>query len=186
VLAGLRTTLPSANRKVLPGHGQVTQPSLIVPSCTGAAHVSAGAGQGIHRSRGPVQQDRRAARVGLAGLPVGQFGVGQHRRPLLRWLLPRGAVDIHAYAEGQVPSQVRAAQQHPQRGQAQRLAAATPSPGPRDQTARYRLSAVVFSAACTSPTRVSGPEVSDQSFSPAAAVGTAATTPAAKLRAHAS
>jgi hypothetical protein len=99
-----------------------------------------------------------------------------------RILRTRGAVDIHAYAEGQVPSQVRAAQQHPQPGQAQRLAAATPSPGPRDQTARYRLSAVVFSAACTSPTRVSGPEVSDQSFSPAAAVGTAATTPAATSR----
>ncbi len=35
VLAGLRTMLPSANRKVLPGHGQVTQPSLIVPCCSG-------------------------------------------------------------------------------------------------------------------------------------------------------
>jgi len=42
--------------------------------------------------------------------------------------------------------------------------------------------AEVFTAACTSPTRVSGPAVSDQSFSPAAAVGTAATTPAATSR----
>ena len=41
---------------------------------------------------------------------------------------------------------------------------------------------MVFSAACTSPTRVSGPAVSDQSFSPAAAVGTAATTPAVTSR----
>ena len=30
-----------------------------------------------------------------AELPIGQFGVGQHRRPLARPLLPRGAVDIH-------------------------------------------------------------------------------------------
>src|SRR5207244_3194778 len=53
---------------------------------------------------------------------------------------------------------------------------------PATSEARYRLSAVVFSAACTGPTRVSGPAVSDQSFSPAAAVGTAATTPAVTSR----
>src|SRR5712664_3537661 len=47
-----------------------------------AAHVSAGAGRGIHRSVCPVQEDRYAARVGPAELPIGQFGVGQHRRPL--------------------------------------------------------------------------------------------------------
>jgi hypothetical protein len=64
----------------------------------------------------PVQQDRHATGVDLAERPVGQFGVGQHRRPLVRPLLPRGAVDIHAYAEGQVPAQVRAAGQHPQSG----------------------------------------------------------------------
>ena len=89
--------------------------------------MSAGAGQGIHRSRGPVQQDRHAARVGLTVFPVGQFGVGQHLRPLVRPLLPRGAVDIHAHDEAQVPSQVGTTQQHPQPGQAQRLAAASSS-----------------------------------------------------------
>jgi len=46
-----------------------------------AAHVSARAGQGIHRSVCLVQQDRYAARVGPAELPIGQFGAGQHRRP---------------------------------------------------------------------------------------------------------
>jgi hypothetical protein len=35
MLAGLRAMLPSANRKVLPGHGRVTQPSLIVPFSSG-------------------------------------------------------------------------------------------------------------------------------------------------------
>src|SRR6185437_15568176 len=79
-------------------------------------------------------------------------------------------------------SQVGTTQQHPQPGQAQRLAAASSSRAPATTEARYRLSAVVFTASCTSPTRVSGPAVSDQSFSPAAAVGTAVTTPAVTSR----
>jgi hypothetical protein len=77
----LRTMLPSANRK---GAAGPWAGDAAVADCAllqRAAHVSAGAGQGIHRSVCPVQQDRYAARVGPAELPIGQFGVGQHRRP---------------------------------------------------------------------------------------------------------
>jgi hypothetical protein len=89
-----------------------------------AAHVSAGAGQGIHRSVCPVQQDRYAARVGPAELPIGSSvsaSTGVPARP------------------GPAPGRRASV------------------PGRATSEARYRLSAVVFSAACTRPTRVSGP-----------------------------
>jgi hypothetical protein len=102
--------------------------------------------------------------------------------PLLRWLLPRGAVDLHAQDEAQVPPRYLPPSSIPSPARPRAL---PPRLRPRARAtseARYRLSAVVFSAACTSPTRVSGPAVSDQSFSPAAAVGAAATTPAVTSR----
>src|SRR5690349_1381086 len=104
-----------------------------------AAHVSAGAGQGIHRSVCPVQQDRYAARVGPAELPIGQFGVGQHRRP----------------------SPARAS-------------AWPPRLRPRARPARPGTDSAPWCSARRAPGRPESPApaVSDQSFSPAAAVGT--------------
>ena len=138
MLAGPRTMPPSVNRKVLPCHGQVTQPSPIVPSSSGPPMwLQVLASAYTVPPCGRAGSARRPHR--LAVLAVGQFGSASTGVHSCGPCCQAVRLTLTPLDEAQVAAEVAAGRQHPEPGEPQDLAAA---PLPRARAvvdAAYRL-----------------------------------------------
>ena len=110
MVAGPRTTSPSASRKVLPCQGQVTQSWRIcrrpaVRPCECRWHRSPG------RRHLGGKQDRHPRSVDLPGRAVGRIRHGAHLCPRVWSRGPGGVVDVDGLDEGEVSAEVTADKQ---------------------------------------------------------------------------
>src|SRR5437588_9328765 len=95
--------------------------------------MAAGVGQRVDLPAIADQQHRSVAGGDLAELSLEEFGLGKHRRPLLRAMLEEGVVDIDRLRERQVTTEVLAEDQDPESGKPEVLASAPGTAAPGDQ-----------------------------------------------------